>query len=153
MVLLLGAALIVAGVFLFAVELIHPGALLLIPGSVLLVAGTLALLFDESVILSLPGIVIIVVGVLIATYVQILYYRRVAPVHRPMATTPSGLTGESGIVISNVVPDSLSGKVRVGSEIWSARSNQPIPAGTRVRVVAGEGVAVVVVPAEERSAS
>ena len=153
MVLLLGAALIVAGVFLFAVELIHPGALLLIPGSVLLVAGTLALLFDESVILSLPGIVIIVVGVLIATYVQILYYRRVAPTHRPMSTTPSGLTGEAGVVVTSVVPDSLSGKVRVGSEIWSARSNQAIPAGTRVRVVAGEGVAVIVVPVEERSAS
>lgn len=150
MVLLLGVLLVVAGLFLFAVELIHPGALLLIPGSVLLVAGALALLFDEAFIASLPGIVAILVGVLVATFVQIRYYQRVgAPMHRPMSTTVAGLTGETGLVVSDVVPDSLAGKVRIGSEVWSARGSVRIPAGTRVRVVDGAGVAVTVVPVAE----
>ncbi len=152
MVLLIGVALVVAGAFLFSIELIHPGALLLIPGSVLLVAGSIALLFDESVILTIPGLLAIVVGVLLATYVQIQYYLRVAPTHRPMSTTARGLAGAEGIVIAPVVPDTLSGKVRLGSEVWSARSNRAIAAGTRVRVVTGEGVAVTVLPVEESTA-
>lgn len=149
MVLLLGAALVIAGAFLFSIELIHPGALLLIPGSVLLVAGIIALAFDETFILSLPGIVAMMVAVLVATYMQIQYYHRMAPTHRPMSTTSASLAGETGVVITGVVPDSLAGKVRIGSEIWSARSDRAIAAGTRIRVVAGEGVAVTVVPLEE----
>ena len=89
MVLWLGAVLVLAGAFLFAIEVIHPGALLLIPGTILLVAGALALAFNESVILSVPGILAIGVGIVLATYIQLLYYRRIAPTHRPMTTTPT----------------------------------------------------------------
>lgn len=153
MVLLLGAVFIVIGAFLFILELIHPGAMLLIPGTVLLVAGAIALVFDESVIVSLPGIVAILVGILAATFIELAYYRRIAPVHRPMSTIPSALAGESGLVVTEVVPDSLAGKVRIGSEVWSARSDRRIPAGARVRVVSGEGVAVNVLPMDEAVAS
>lgn len=144
----LGIVLIVSGIILFALELVHPGVLLLIPGSILLVAGFLYLLVP-SVLLDGPwGVAVILLAAVIATVVEIPYYRYVAPTHRPLSTTSSGLIGEVGVVIAAVVPNTLKGKVRVKSEIWSARSDVPIPEGVRVRVTHGEGVSVTVQPVE-----
>ena len=56
--------------------------------------------------------------------------------------------GAEAIVIVPIVPNTLKGKVRVRSEVWSARASVEIPEGTRVRVVHGEGVSVTVVPLE-----
>jgi inner membrane protein len=144
----LGIVLVVGGIILFALELVHPGVLLLIPGSILLVAGFLYILVP-SVLLDGPyGVAVILLAAILATAVEIPYYRYVAPVHRPLSTTSSGLIGEVGIVIAPVIPNTLKGKVRVRSEIWSARSDIPIPAGVRVRVVQGEGVSVTVQPVD-----
>lgn len=43
------------------------------------------------------------------------------------------------------------GSVQVARELWSARSDQPIPRGTRVRVVGREGLILLVEPAGEQS--
>ena len=138
--------LVVAGVALFGLELFHPGALLLIPGSVLLAAGILYLFLPSLILDSWVGIVIVVVAAVAGALIEIPYYRHVSPGHPPMTTMPTTLVGREGTVLVDVIPDTLRGKVRVGSEIWSAISSIPIPAGTAVRVVAGEGVAVRVVP-------
>jgi inner membrane protein len=145
----LGATLVLVGIFLFALELIHPGALLLIPGSILLVAGLLSLFFSDSILTSVVGVAAIVGAAVVSALAEIPYYRYIAPVHRPMTTTTSGLTGEEGVLVADVVPNTLKGKVRIKSEIWSAQADRPIPTGTRVRIVSGEGVAVRVVPVEE----
>jgi membrane protein implicated in regulation of membrane protease activity len=149
----IGIALVVAGIILLASELIHPGALLLIPGSILLVAGFLYLFLPNILLDSYIGPIGIIVTAIIAALVEIPYYRWVAPTHRPMSTTSAGLVGDEAIVIADVVPNTLKGKVRVRSEVWSARSTVPIPAGTRVRVVHGEGVSVSVEPIEPPKAS
>jgi membrane-bound ClpP family serine protease len=141
----LGATLVLVGIFLFAIELIHPGALLLIPGSILLVAGMLALFFSDSILTSVVGVLAIVGAAVISAIVEIPYYRYIAPVHRPMTTTSAGLTGEVGVLVADVIPNTLKGKVRVKSEIWSAQADVPIPTGAKVRIVSGEGVAVRVV--------
>ncbi len=142
----IGITLVVAGIALFAVELVHPGALLLIPGSILLVAGFLYLFLPNVLLDSYVGPVVVIVAAIIGALVEIPYYRWVAPVHRPMSTTSAGLVGSEGIVIAPVVPNTLRGKVRVNSEIWSARADQEIPTGTRVRVIHGEGVSITVQP-------
>ncbi len=142
----IGITLVVVGIGLFAVELIHPGALLLIPGSILLAAGFLYLFLPNVLLDSYVGPIFVVVAAIVGAMVEIPYYRWVAPVHRPMSTTSAGLVGSEGIVIAPVVPNTLKGKVRVNSEIWSARANQEIPAGTRVRVIHGEGVSITVQP-------
>ncbi len=144
----IGIALVVAGIILLMSELIHPGALLLIPGSILLVAGFLYLFVPNLLLDSYYGPFAIVVTAILAALVEIPYYRWVAPTHRPLSTTSGGLVGDEAIVIAPVVPGTLRGKVRVRSEIWSARSDVPIPVGTRVRIVHGEGVSVSVVPVE-----
>jgi len=144
LVLGIGILLVIAGIVLLAFELVHPGALLFIPGSVLLVAGFLYLFFPTYLLDSAVGPVAILVAAVVATAVEIFYYRWVAPTHNPLSTTTSGLVGEEAVVIAPIVPDTLRGKVRVRSEIWSARAPVPIPVGTRVRVVQGEGVSVLV---------
>ncbi|MGA9839749.1 MAG: NfeD family protein [Thermoplasmata archaeon] len=144
----IGILLVVVGIALFAFELIHPGALLLIPGSIVLAAGFLYLFLPNVLLDSYLGPVLVIVAAIVGALVEIPYYRWVAPTHRPMSTTSGGLVGEEAVVIAPVEPNTLRGKVKVRSEVWSARSDQPIPVGTRVRVIHGEGVSVTVQPIE-----
>jgi len=142
----IGVALVIVGIVLLAFELVHPGALLLIPGSILLVAGFLYLFLPNVLLDSYIGPVAIIVVAVVAALIEIPYYRWVAPNHWPLSTTSGGLVGAEAVVIAPIVPDTLKGKVRVRSEVWSARAATPIAVGTRVRVVHGEGVSVTVVP-------
>lgn len=141
-----GITIVVVGIALLAFELIHPGALLIIPGSILLVAGFLYLFLPNLLLDSYLGPVIVVIAAILGALLEIPYYRWVAPVHRPMSTTSGGLVGEEAIVIAPVEPNNLRGKVKFKSEVWSARADQAIPVGTRVRVIHGEGVSVTVQP-------
>ncbi|HYB78096.1 MAG TPA: NfeD family protein [Thermoplasmata archaeon] len=144
----IGISLVIVGVILFAFELVHPGALLLIPGSILLVAGFLYLFLPNVLLDSYVGPIAIIVVAIVAALVEIPYYRWIAPTHWPLSTTSGGLVGAEGIVIVPIVPNTLKGKVRVRSEVWSARADTEIPQGARVRVVHGEGVSVTVVLVE-----
>lgn len=143
---ILGILIVVIGIIVLALEFVHPGALLLIPGSILLVGGLLYLFLPDFLLNTPYGIVVVLAAAVVATLIEIPYYRWIAPTHGPMTTTSAGLVGEIGTVIVPVIPDTLKGKVRIKSEIWSVQSAEPIPAGTKVRVVAGEGVALKVVP-------
>ncbi len=145
---LVGIVLVVGGIVFLALELIHPGALLFIPGSILLVGGLLYMFLPDTLLNSYVGTLLIVVAAVAAGLIEIPYYRWVAPTHRPMSTTSAGLVGDEAVVIVPVVPDTLRGKVRVRSEVWSAKATVPIPVGTRVRIVHGEGVSVSVEPLE-----
>lgn len=141
-----GGALLIVGVALFIVELFHPGALLLIPATIIIVGAVLYLLIPNVLLDSIYGPVAILIAAIAATGTTILYYRWLAGTHPPLSTTSGSLVGAEAIVIADVVPNTLRGKVRVRSEVWSAKATIPIPAGTRVRVVAGEGVSVTVEP-------
>ena len=144
----IGATLVIVGIVLLAFELIHPGALLLIPGSILLVAGFLYLFLPNVLLDSYIGPIMIIVVAIVAALIEIPYYRWVAPNHWPLSTTSGGLVGAEAIVVVPIVPNTLKGKVRVRSEVWSPRANVPIPEGTRVKVVHGEGVSLTVAPVE-----
>jgi inner membrane protein len=149
----IGIVLVVGGIALLASELIHPGALLLIPGSILLVAGFLYLFLPNILLDSAVGPIAIIVAAILAALIEIPYYRWVAPTHRPMSTTSGGLVGDEAIVVAPIIPNTIKGKVRVRSEVWSARSTVPIPVGARVRIVHGEGVSVSVEPLDPPKAS
>ncbi len=66
---------------------------------------------------------------------------------RPPTHDLSALVGLYGEARTPVYHD---GSVYVDGELWSARSETPIPAGTRVRVVGREGFCLLVRPAEDR---
>ncbi len=148
-ILALGILIVFIGIVVLALEFIHPGALLLIPGSILVVGGLLYLLLPDFLLDTPWGLVVIVIAAIVATVVEIPYYRWIAPTHGPMTTTSAGLVGQVGTVVAPVIPDTLRGKVRIKSEVWSAQAPQPIPVGSKVRVVAGEGVALQVTPISE----
>lgn len=57
------------------------------------------------------------------------------------------LLGRDGIVTFDIEASVGAGRVNVGGEDWAARSATPIPAGTRIRVVAADGIVLEVVPA------
>jgi membrane protein implicated in regulation of membrane protease activity len=64
-----------------------------------------------------------------------------------LRTGTSALVGRSAIVTEEVTP--LDGRVRIGGEVWSARSydeSQVIPAGSQVDVLAIEGATALVHP-------
>lgn len=144
----LGVLLVALGIALLASELVHPGALLFIPASVLLIAGIFYLFFPTYLLDSAIGPIAILVAAIVATIVELFFYRWVAPTHEPLTTTMSGLVGREGVVVAEVIPDTMKGKVRVDSEVWSARASVTIPPGTHVRVVRGEGVSIEVVPVD-----
>jgi inner membrane protein len=148
-----GVILLLIGAAFLVLEIIHPGAFLLIPGSVLLVAGILYIVLPSLLTESVFGPAIVVIAAFLATLGTYPYYKRIAPIHRPLTTIPMSLEGLTGIVTTTVEPDNMHGKVRVNSEIWSARSDRLIAQGTRVRILGGEGVTIRVTPLEEVSAS
>jgi membrane protein implicated in regulation of membrane protease activity len=57
------------------------------------------------------------------------------------------LLGRDGIVTFDIEATVGAGRVNVGGEDWAARAASPIPAGTRIRVVAADGIVLEVVPA------
>ena len=58
----------------------------------------------------------------------------------------SSLVGATGEVSERLAP---SGQVRVLGEIWEARSSSELPPGSRVRVVAVDGLILEVEPVDE----
>jgi len=64
---------------------------------------------------------------------------------RPKRLQPLAVEGEIGLARTDV---HLEGTVYVAGELWSARSEHPIPKGTRVRVVRREGLILWVEPVD-----
>jgi membrane protein implicated in regulation of membrane protease activity len=67
---------------------------------------------------------------------------RVAGQGVPSRTEP--LIGRHGQVTHEIDPTVGSGRVNVAGEDWAARSADPIPTGTRVRVVGADGIVLEV---------
>ena len=63
----------------------------------------------------------------------------------PSRTEP--LIGREGVVTFDIETTVGSGRVNVGGEDWAARARSPLPAGTRIRVIAADGIVLEVVPA------
>jgi membrane protein implicated in regulation of membrane protease activity len=61
----------------------------------------------------------------------------------PTRTEP--LIGRHGQVTHDIDSILGNGRVTVGGEDWAARSREPIPSGTRVRVVGADGIVLEVV--------
>jgi membrane-bound serine protease (ClpP class) len=66
----------------------------------------------------------------------------------PLQIGSSALVGAEGEALSDVGP--ATGEAFVHGEYWQARSQAPIPKGARVRVVAVDGLTVVVVAAAQK---
>lgn len=145
----IGYGLIILGILLFLAEALIPGFFMAVPATVLLIVGFLALFSPDLGFFGVwAPIVCIVVGVP-ATVATLWFYRRMArPDQAPTTQTAENLVGIEGIVTAEVLPDSMRGKVKLGHQSWSATTHGPaIPPHARVRVVAVDGVILIVKPA------
>ena len=139
----LGLIFVIGGILLLLAEAASPGSFLLVPATVLLVLGAIGLL-APSLLLSWWSPLITAVIVVPTTILTIKFYQKLAPPAPPETVVATSLVGQTGVVVTEVQPSSLIGKVRIANDTWSATSDKPIAAGKKVRVRSSEGVHVKV---------
>lgn len=140
----LGWLLIIIGAILLLVEVNSPGFFAAVPATILIVFGILVVMGLD--IFTYPwGIIILVAVALIASFITLKVYGNLTPAMAPTTVSRDSLIGKEGVVRIPVDAPTISGKVVINSTEWSARSAAgTITAGTKVRVVASEGVHIVV---------
>lgn len=137
--------LMIIGFILLIIEALTPGFFAVIPGVVLVVMGLLGYFVDgffESWMLPVSAIAVTIV----VSAITIKGYQMLAKPEPPSTTVTDSLVGKEGVVVTDVKPGNLKGKVRIESDSWSATSEDLIKAGTAVVVYAAEGVHVKVRP-------
>ncbi len=137
-----GWLMIIIGLGLLIVEASAPGFFVAVPGTILIVLGTVTLLIPDFAQNYAPAI--IVATAVVSSIITITFYRRVAPGQMPLTTSMDILVGKEGIVLKRVSPDSISGKVKIDNQIWSATSDGIIEEGKKVKIISSEGVHVKV---------
>ncbi len=146
----LGLIFLVVGIVLLLVEASSPGFFIAVPATILIVLGLLGMFIPNFYFSAWAPISAIAVGAPL-TYLTILLYQRLAPPSPPITTVGGSLIGRTGVVVRDVVPDSIRGKVNIDHQVWSATAEELIPAGTRVNVVGSRGVHVTVERSDEKS--
>jgi len=136
--------LIIAGAVLLIIEATSPGVFMVIPGTVLVILGIIGFIYPDFLFSVYSPILALVVAVPV-TIGTIKLYQILARPEPPTTTVAESLVGREGIVIVGTEPENIKGKVRIGSDTWSATSSEPIEKGTEVMVVKSEGVHVTVV--------
>jgi membrane protein implicated in regulation of membrane protease activity len=140
----LGWLLILVGAVLLLVEVHSPGFFATVPATVMIALGIMVLL-GIDIYNSGWGAIVGVTAAIVAGGITVYAYGRITPSESPTTVSRDSLVGREGIVIKEVDPESLNGKVKVSSADWSAHSTGvTIPAGKKVRVVRSEGVHIVV---------
>ncbi|MDR0508516.1 MAG: NfeD family protein [Candidatus Methanoplasma sp.] len=136
--------LMILGLVLLIIEALTPGFFAVVPGAVLVVMGLLIYfvdgILDKWYLLVLAAIVV----TFVVTAITFKGYQILAKPEPPTTTVASSLIGREGLVVTDVKPGNLKGKVKIGSDSWSATSEDLIVAGTEVVVYDAEGVHVKV---------
>ncbi|WP_455391600.1 NfeD family protein [[Eubacterium] cellulosolvens] len=141
---MIGLIFVIIGIIMFLVEASSPGFFIGIPASILVVLGIIGIAFP-GLFFTFWSPIIAAGAAAFFSIIIILAYRRLAPPQAPTTTVGESLIGKEGIVTVRTSPRSTTkGKVKIGSDIWSATSKKTIDRGKRVVVVAAEGVHITV---------
>ena len=134
---------VIIGALLILAEAMNPGAFMVIPGTVLVIVGIIGFIVPDFLfsIYSPLTAILIAVPVTVAT---IFMYKKLAEPSPPETVVATSLVGKRGKVTSRTGPNDLKGKVRIGTDIWSANSDEEIEEDTEVEVVSAEGVHITV---------
>ncbi|HOJ97691.1 MAG TPA: NfeD family protein [Methanospirillum sp.] len=140
-----GWIIILFGALFFVLEVFSPGFFLLVPGTVLLIIGVLVIL-GVDIFASTYGIVVGILIALVAAIITVFLYSRLTPGdEKPLTISMDSLVGKTGRVLHAADEETLSGKVSVEGQIFSAKSKSGvIPEGAKVKVIASRGVHIVV---------
>lgn len=131
---------VVGGIFLIA-EAFSPGAFIVIPGTVLVIIGLIGAAFPDILFSWYSPVIALVVAVPV-TVLTVKGYQRLARPEPPSTTVADSLVGKTGKVVTPTETGNMKGKVRIGSDIWSATSDEPLEEGIEVIVENSEGVHV-----------
>ena len=142
-------AFVIAGVLMLLAEAASPGSFIMVPGSVVIVLGLIWMLFP-SWTLQWWSIIIALIILIPMIFVAIKLYQKLAPPAPPETTVATSLIGKSGVVLKEVVPNEISGKVKIENQTWSATAAVRIAAGAPVTVIESRGVHVVVSEIQNR---
>jgi membrane-bound serine protease (ClpP class) len=134
---------LVAAFLVFLLEIAKPlRGVFLIVSVILFSIGSIFLFrggSGEFVVVSWPLAVISSLGTAVFFWMVV---RNVLLTHRrPVQNDPSSIVGQVGEAQTEIFQE---GSVQVASELWSARSDTRIPAGSRVRVLSREGLILTV---------
>ena len=137
-----GAALILVGVACFVLEAtIVSGGILAVGGVAAMVLGAVMLVDTGIPELSISWMTALSVTLPFALITVFLLRLAVKSFRYKVATGLESMIGEIGEART---PINAKGRVFVHSELWNAASSKPIPSGSKVRVVAVEGLALTV---------
>jgi membrane protein implicated in regulation of membrane protease activity len=139
--------LIIIGLILLIVEATMPGVFMIIPAIIFIIIGGLGL-FKPELLFTWYSVALAIVVAIPVTLLTIYAYRFLGKPEPPSTTITDTLVGEKCIVTVDTVPGTLKGKVRIGTDTWSANSEEPVKAGTKARVIRSEGVHVFIEPEE-----
>ena len=134
---------LIIGVLLIIAEAISPGAFLVIPGTSLTIVGIIGYIVP-GFLFSIASPIAAIVIALPVTLITIKAYQLLSKPAPPTTTVNESLKGKFGTVVKDTDPDNIRGKVRVGSDTWSATSDVHIEKGAQVIVVDAEGVHLIV---------
>jgi membrane-bound serine protease (ClpP class) len=110
------------------------------------IIGSVYLFPSSGWLPAVNPLVALVVSVLSAGFLWLAVRKGMQAHHARPLQDLSTLIGKTGQAKTRVEED---GSVQVAGELWSARSQKPIPAGSRVRVVSREGFVLLVTPEEQ----
>ncbi len=134
-------ALLILGFILIIVESTSPGGYLIIPGLDLVVLGIYGMIVP-GMLYSWVTVVIAIVLTIPVVVLTLYLYKKLGGEEPPSTTVTGSLVGRAGVVVIETNPDNLKGKVKIGSDTWSANSDTVIPVGSDVVVDSSEGVHV-----------
>jgi membrane-bound serine protease (ClpP class) len=143
-----GAALILLGLACFILEAtVTSGGILATGGVVAMVFGTVLLIDTEVPELSIGWGTAIAVTLPFALITVFLLRLAVKSFRYKVATGVEAMVGEIGIAKTDLHPE---GRVFVHGEWWNAQSQQPVPSGAKVRIIAVDGLLLTVTPVETK---
>jgi membrane-bound ClpP family serine protease len=106
-----------------------------------LIAGSVLLFVREDGRPAVNPLLAILASGSVTAYIWIAVRKSVQAAHMPPSHDLQALLGKIGEAKTRIGAD---GSVQVAGELWSARSGQPIPIGSSIRVVDREGFVLVV---------
>jgi membrane protein implicated in regulation of membrane protease activity len=140
----IGLLILIIGIALMIVEVLTPGqTFMAIPGTVMVVLGIIAIMIGPWLFSAVWYAPVIALAIALpVTAFTMWMYQKLSLGHPPTTTVGDSLIGRQGIVTETVLPNSVKGKVRIGTTIWSATSDEEIEKGAGVEIVGSAGVHV-----------
>lgn len=128
--------------FLYSIR-VQRGRTWLLISTILLVMGGSLLLFPgkDGGLIGVNPLLAGVVSLAASGILWLFVERTLAVMMSPTAHGAHHLIGKIGEARTDIDGE---GSVQVNSELWSARSSTPIPAGSKVRIVGKEGLVLIV---------